>query len=152
MYKPLHMYIENNVTGFLYVALKVVLVMTLCGVLLLSMCYSTIVCNQQHQDHLCSTYLHFTFFSFDYLYMHKTPVFYIVLCVGTLSDSSAHFYPTKLCTALSFALIKMKKQSKYFYCISELVILEDSMESRNDDWQICCSLALSGATNVECCN
>ena len=52
---PLYMYIENNVTGFIYMALKVVLV--LCGIWSLDFflcCYSTILCKQQHQDCSCT--------------------------------------------------------------------------------------------------
>lgn len=94
-------YIENNVTGFLYVALEVVLVLTLCGVLLLSMCYSTTVCNQQHQDHLCSTQQHFTFFSFDYLYMCIKLQYSIQSCVLVLCLTVLLIFTPQNCALLS---------------------------------------------------
>ena len=72
---PLHMHIENEVTGFL--ALQVLLV--LCGIWSLdfSVCHSTILCKQQHQGCSCTCTLvcsgivsHLS--HFDHLCMYKT--------------------------------------------------------------------------------
>ena len=49
---PFHMYIENEVTGFLYVALKVLLV--LCGIWSLDFFRAVILCKQQHQNCSCT--------------------------------------------------------------------------------------------------
>ena len=76
---PFHMYIKNNVTGFPYVALK--LLLELYGIWSLdffSFCYSTILCKQQHQGCSCTCtrvcggiLSHLSHFS--HIYMYKTP-------------------------------------------------------------------------------
>ena len=54
--RPFHMYIENELTRFPYMALQVLLV--LCGIWTLdffrSVTYSTILCKQPHQDYSCT--------------------------------------------------------------------------------------------------
>jgi len=73
------MYIENEVTGFSYVALQVMLV--LCSIWSLdffSICHSTILCKQQHYDYSCTcTGISCGILShlshFCYICMYKTP-------------------------------------------------------------------------------
>ena len=49
---PLHMYIENDVTGFPYVVLQVLLVV--CRIWSLDFFRSVILCKQQHQEYSCT--------------------------------------------------------------------------------------------------
>ena len=51
---PFHVYIENELTGFPYVALQALLV--LCSIWSLDFfrCRSSILCKQQHQDYSCT--------------------------------------------------------------------------------------------------
>ena len=73
---PLHMYIENEITGFLYVAVKVLLV--LCGIWSLDFFHSVIppFCvssNIKTVHALALEYLVAFFSHFIYLCMYKTP-------------------------------------------------------------------------------